>query len=93
MCSRALEPRILDTALAAGRELIGARPRNAIDRLVITADPDGATQRRLRAEKDRDRQIRPHADGMCSVWGAMPGVDGRILDERLRDMAIGVCGG
>jgi len=87
-----IEPQVLDKALAPGRELIRARLGAAIDRLVLTADPDGARQRRLRAERDRDVQVRPDADGMCSLWGAMPGVDGRVLDERLRGMAMGVCG-
>ncbi len=87
-----VEHQILEKALAPGRELIRGRLGAAIDRIILTVDPEGVTQRRQRAEKDRDVQVRPDADGMCSLWGAMPGVDGRVLDDRLREMAMGVCG-
>jgi len=87
-----VERRILDTALKPGRELVRGRLANAIDRIITALDPDGARERRKRAEADRDVQVRPDADGMCSLWGALTGVGGRALEERLREMAIGVCG-
>ncbi len=37
-------------------------------------------------------QIRPDADGMASLWGALTGVGGRALEHRLRQLSIGVCG-
>jgi len=87
-----VERRILDAALKPGRELVRGRLANAIDRIITALDPDGARERRKRAEADRDVQVRPDADGMCSLWGALTGVGGRALEERLREMAIGVCG-
>ncbi len=87
-----VERRILAAALKPGRELVRGRLANAIDRIIIALDPDGARERRTRAEADRGVQIRPDGDGMCSLWGALTGVSGRVVDERLRQMANGVCG-
>jgi len=87
-----VEQQIMDKALAPGRELVRSRLGGVIDRIVIAVDPAAARQRRVRAEADRDVQIRPDADGMASLWGALTGVGGRALEHRLRQLSIGVCG-
>ncbi|WP_164860595.1 HNH endonuclease signature motif containing protein [Rhodococcus sp. X156] len=87
----AAEARILEVALRPGRELTRARLVAALDRIVAEVDPDGVRERRRRAHHDRDLQVRADTDGLASVWGLLPAVDGAVLDSRLGQMAQSVC--
>lgn len=86
-----VEPRVLDVALRPGRELTRARLVTALDRIVAEVDPDGVRERRRRAQDDRDVQVRADTDGMASLWGLLPAVDGAALDSRLGQLAQSVC--
>lgn len=78
---------LLDGAGRTSTTRLRARARRLIARL----DPDGARERRRQAERDRDVRIVAGEDGMSCVEGVVPVAGGRILAERLRAMALGVC--
>ncbi|MFC9514181.1 DUF222 domain-containing protein [Nocardiaceae bacterium NPDC056970] len=83
-----IERLLLDGAGRTSTTRLRARARRLIARL----DPDGVRERRRQAERDRDVRIVAGEDGMSCVEGVVPVAGGRVLAERLRAMALGVCG-
>ena len=82
-----IERLLLDGADRMSTTRLRARARRLIARL----DPDGVRERRRQAERDRDVRVVAGDDGMSCVEGVVPASGGRILAERLRAMAFGVC--
>ncbi|WP_107982938.1 HNH endonuclease signature motif containing protein [Rhodococcus sp. OK519] len=82
-----IERLLLDGAGRMSTTRLRARARRLIARL----DPDGVRERRRSAERDRDVRVVAGEDGMSGVEGVVPAAGGRILAERLRAMAFGVC--
>lgn len=62
-----------------------------IDRIVLRTEPGAVFQRRVEATAERTMVVSPARDGMAEVWGRLPAVDGRVLDQRLDAMARAVC--
>ena len=61
------------------------------DRIVNRVEPEAVFRRREAATLDRRVVVSPAPDGMAEVWGRLPAVDGRVLDQRLDAMARSVC--
>lgn len=62
-----------------------------VDRIVARVEPDAVFRRREAATRDRCVIVSPAPDGMAEVWGRIPAIDGRVLDQRLEAMARSVC--
>ena len=88
-----IEERVLEVVLVPGRCVTRGQVARVTDRVIASVDPALVIAQRRRAEADRDVVVRPDADGMCTLWGALPGVGGVALEDRLRVLALGVCTG
>ena len=86
-----VEALVLERVLVPGRCVTRGQVAAVVDRAVASVDPALVIAQRERAVADRQLTVRPDADGMCSVWGALPAADGVTLDQRLRTMAAEVC--
>ncbi len=82
-----VERLLLERAVASPASRLGP----VIDRIVGRWEPEAVFRRRERAVLERGVSITPAPDGMAEVWGRLPALDGRILDERLDTMARSVC--
>ncbi|MGW0175337.1 DUF222 domain-containing protein [Rhodococcus sp. NPDC003322] len=60
--------------------------------LIARHDPEGAKQRRERAEADCDIRFHANEDGTCAIEGTLPGPGGQTVAMRLRKMCFEVCG-
>lgn len=87
-----VERRVLEVVVVPGRCVTRGQVARVVDRAVAAVDPDLVVARRVRAEVDRDVVVRPDADGMCSLWGALPALGGVAVEDRVRALALGVCG-
>ncbi|MFD1813954.1 HNH endonuclease signature motif containing protein [Rhodococcus gannanensis] len=83
-----IEQLLLDDAEHLNTTTLRAKAR----RLIARHDPDGAAERRRRAEDDRDVRIRANDDGTCAVEGTLPGPAGQVVAMRLRAMCFDACG-
>ncbi|MEO9222630.1 MAG: DUF222 domain-containing protein, partial [Mycobacteriaceae bacterium] len=83
--------KILAPAGGDGIGLTGQRARNAIAAIIGRLDPAGVRERRRRAATERYVGISGAEDAMVSLFGSLPGADGRKLDTRLRELAATVC--
>lgn len=66
------------------------RVANAVDALVRDLDPDAIAERE-HAEHRRYVRVRPTGDGTARVDGVLTARAGVVFDQRLTDMAQGVC--
>lgn len=80
-----VERLVLERVLVPGRCMTRGQVAATVDRVVAGVDPA------LDPALVVARRVRAVADGMCSVWGALPAADGMTLDHRLRAMALEVC--
>lgn len=87
-----VEHRVLDVALVPDRCVTRGQVARVVDQVVAAVDPQLIITRRKRAVMDRDVTLRPDVDGMSVLWGLLTGPDGRVVDARLREMALSVCG-
>lgn len=62
-------------AYAAAQPVTPAQLRRRAHRLILTADPDGAAQRRRRARRGRYVSCRPDAHGMAWLTAYLPAAD------------------
>lgn len=81
-----LEHQLLD--YAAAQPVTPAQLRRRAHRLIMTADPDGAAQRRRRARRGRYVSCRPDAHGMAWLSAYLPAADAAacyaLLDTHAR---------
>lgn len=77
--------------LERARTTTAGRLGPVVDRIVTRVEPGAVFRRREAATADRRVVVSPGPDGMAEVWGRLPAVDGRVLDQRLDDMARSVC--
>lgn len=60
--------------------------------MVACTDPAAAIEQRRKADQDRCVVVRPDVEGLAGLWGVLRAQDGVVLDARLREMALAVCG-
>jgi hypothetical protein len=77
--------------LERARTTPAGRLGRVVDRIVTRVEPEAVVRRREAATLDRRVVVSPAPDGMAEVWGRLPAVDGRVLDQRLDGMARSVC--
>ena len=65
---------------------------NAVDAAVDTLDPGAAKERRARADTARYIRVTAQPNGMAEVHGSLSAPAAAIVDKRLSDMAMSVCG-
>lgn len=88
----AVERQILERILRPGsRPPTGRRLRTLIHQIICRHDPDGVRARREEAEADRYVEISPLEHGMAGLFGMLRAADGRVLDQRLTEIADTVC--
>ncbi len=87
-----VERDVLGRALVPGRCVTRGQAQRIVDEVVARVDPASVVERSRRAHADRQVQLRPDLDGMCSLWGVLPAADGVALDQRLRRDALALCG-
>jgi len=86
-----IEDRVLSEVLRPGRCTTRGQLARLVDKAVAAVDPTGVRTRQQRAVADRDITVRPDADGMATIYGALPAAGGQVLDATLRRMALEVC--
>jgi hypothetical protein len=64
---------------------------NAVDAAVRTVDPDAVRERRAKAEDDRHIGFRALDNGMAEVYGKVAASIAAVVDQRLSQLATGVC--
>ena len=82
-----VERLVLDRACTTPAGRLGP----VVDGIVTRVEPEAVFRRREAATLDRRVVVSPAPDGMAEVWGRLPAVDGRVLDQRLDAMARSVC--
>ena len=87
---------LLDESLASrvGGWRCWSRKRiiNAVDEAVREIDPEGAKERRVRADDERYLSVTAMPDGTAKVRGTLGAKAGAAFDKRLSQMATSVCG-
>ena len=64
---------------------------NAVDAAIHQLDPEGANERRVRADTNRRVSMTPLPNGMARLNGYVPAPVGVVFDKRVADMATMVC--
>lgn len=76
--------------LARASEQTPAQLRAALDRAVLSVDPDGAAERHRRARRDRRVTVGDERDGMASLWALLAAPDARSAYQWLSRLARGI---
>lgn len=87
-----VERQVLETVLVPGRCVTRGQVQRVTDRVVASTDPAAAIEQRRKADQDRCVVVRPDVEGLAGLWGVLRAQDGVVLDARLREMALAVCG-
>jgi len=64
---------------------------NAVDKVILTIDPDAAKERRARADGDRYMKITPQVDGTAKVQGRISATAAAVYERRMDQLVKTVC--
>jgi hypothetical protein len=84
--ARAVQHRVLGRA----SEQTAAQLRAALNRAVLSVDPDGAAERHRKARRDRRVAVGDERDGMASLWALLSAPDARSAYQWLSRLARGI---
>jgi hypothetical protein len=76
--------------LARASEQTPAQLRAALNRAVLSVDPDGAAKRHRSARRDRRVAVGDERDGMASLWALLSAPDARSAYQWLSRLARGI---
>jgi Domain of unknown function (DUF222)/HNH endonuclease len=76
--------------LARASEQTPAQLRAALNRAVLSVDPDGGAERHRRARCDRRVAVGDERDGMASLWALLSAPDARSAYQWLSRLARGI---